>query len=295
MKSKSPSSKPTKSHPKQVPEPAPLAAVPTRLSLYDRAFAVRALEARAASLDAVSSEGLAAPRTNVERAANNALMLVEAVHEPSAYARFERLPEFDLASLHELRTLASMALYTYEEAKAAGAFESEAQVSPALGKESAELEARMQRLCEHHFSDDPEIAPLLLAAAPGTSLSDRASDLLVYARVYEQRHAVASSDVTYYRPTDVANARALAAKLQASIRDAQSPKARLWSDRCRKIFARLEECHAEVRATWLWLERRNAAAARRFPSLIAGGRTKRTTRARPAAPTEPPSPLSAVE
>ncbi len=49
----------------------------------------------------------------------------------------------------------------------------------------------------HHFSGDPEIAPLLIDVAPGTSLSDRASDLLVYARVYELRPSIVSSDVTY--------------------------------------------------------------------------------------------------
>ncbi len=280
--SKKSSQKPApSSKPAAPPESSP--ALPVDLAVYDRAYAIRCFEARSERLDAMSEEGLASPRTDIKRAANKALALVAVVHEPAAHARFQFLApkELDMAKFDDLLPLASMALYTHEEATAAGAFESEAMISPELAKESAEVENRMQKLNEHHFSDDPEIAPLLIEAAPGTSLTDRASDLLVYARAYELRPSIVASDVSHYRPTDVADARRLAAKINASVRDAQSPKARLWHDRCRKVFTLLEPCHAEVRQTWLWLERHNPAVAQQFPTLIAGGRAKKKPRSKP--------------
>jgi hypothetical protein len=148
----------------------------------------------------------------------------------------------------------------------------------------------MQDLLEYHFKDDPEIGPLLATLAPGTGYRDRAADLLGYARIYEMRPTIVKADPKHYRATDVDDARKLAAQILAALRDAETPKARLWGERVAKAFTLLYAAYADVRATWLWLERRDPSAAERFPSLYWSPVSSKGRKAAPPEPAAPPPP-----
>jgi hypothetical protein len=246
-------------------------ALPADVGTYDRAYGKLAFEAWQERIDAVPESAYVSSRTDIQRAGMRALALAATVLAPKAKARLAALPaaELDMAHVDVLVPLASALIYVHEEATAAGAFSSEAKLPPDLAKESAECEKRMQALCEYHFSDDRELGPILVELAPGTDYRDRAADLLGYARIYEMRPDIVKADPKHYRATDVADARKYAGKILAALRDAESPKARLWEDRIVKTFSLLYPAHTDVRATWLWLERKDAAAADRFPSLFA--------------------------
>jgi hypothetical protein len=53
---------------------------------------------------------------------------------------------------------AFIVLFAHAQAEAAGAFATAAKVPAALVKEGAEIEGRMQRLCEYLFQHDPELS-----------------------------------------------------------------------------------------------------------------------------------------
>ncbi|MBK8253211.1 MAG: hypothetical protein IPK82_11165 [Polyangiaceae bacterium] len=281
-----PSSKSTKTKPnhstgatKKSDPAAP--ALPADVGTYDRAYGEGAFNAWQDRIDAVPEAALVSARTDVQRAGMRALALAANVLAPAAHARLAALPatEFDMSHVHNLAPLASALIYVHEQAGAAGAYTTEAKLPAELAKASAECEKRMQTLCEYHFGDDPVIGSLLAELAPGTDYRDRAADLLGYARIYEMRPEAVKADAKHYRPTDVADARKYAGQILAALRDADSPKARLWGDRLVKVFTLLYAAHAEVRATWLWLERKDAGAAERFPSLYApppGSRPRKT-------------------
>lgn len=267
-------------------------ALPADVGTYDRAYGEGAFNAWQTRIDAVPDVALVSARTDIQRAGMRALALAANVLAPAAYARLAALPsaEFDMSHVQSLAPLASALIYAHEQAVAAGAFATDAKLPADLAKASGECEKRMQTLCEYHFGDDPVIGSLLVELAPGTDYRDRAADLLGYARIYEMRPEAVKADSKHYRATDVADARKYAGQILAALRDAESPKARLWGDRLVKVFTLLVAAHTEVRAAWLWLERKDAAAAERFPTLYAPSPGSRPRKTAAKAPETAPNP-----
>lgn len=242
---------------------------------YDPKRAAELLLAHTPRLQAIAADRLRVPRLDIDLVCHAILNAHALAQAPVLHARFKAVAdagEIDLASLDRLGDLALIQLHTYRLADAAGAFASTARIPAALDKESAEVEARIQKVCEHFFADHPVIGRVLRRLSPGTGFRDRAYDLLGYADIYEAEHAVVSRDPLYYRKTDVADARRLAGQILGQLGAAMSPQARSAFDLFQRVWTLLEVTYLEVRAVGLCLLRHDPRREERFPSLYVVGR-----------------------
>jgi hypothetical protein len=241
---------------------------------YDPAAGREALDALAPALDALVEADFVTLRVDIETATYAALGVVGFVTSPEVHARFALLPEecFDMSHVDGLGPACFAMLYALAEARAAGALETEARLPAALADEAAEVEGRMQALCEYHFADEPAIKPLLDRLRPGVGHRDLANDLLGYARIYELRADLVQADRTNYRAGDAARAKALAGMMIQKLSSAMTPRARTAYDRYVRVWTLLNRRYNEVRAAGLWLFRDDPRVQQRFPSLFAAGR-----------------------
>jgi hypothetical protein len=238
---------------------------------YSRAAGREALAAIAPALDHI--DGTATVRVDVQIATYTALGVVGFVISPGVRERFAELPAraFDIADLDGLEPACFAMLYTLAEARAAGALEDGARLPAPLAAEAAEVEARMQSVCEYQLADDPEIKPELDRLRPGVGYRDLANDLMGYARIYELRPDAVKADKKHYREGDAARAEELAGMIMQTF-SAMSPKARAAYDLYVRVWTLLSLRYDEVRGTGLWLFRKDPRAEQRFPSLFTAGR-----------------------
>jgi len=254
---------------------------------YDHDEGRTALAALQPELEKIKDTELITIRVDVETALLACLAVAGYAQSPGVHAQFARLPKehFDMAAVDGLGQACSAALFALKAAKKSGVLESEAIIPAEIANEAAEVEGRMQPVCEYLLSDDPEIRPVLDQLRPGTGHRDLANDLIGYAEIYESRHDVVSRDPKHFRPGDAARAKVLAKAILKAIsasmshdeREAYLAYVRSWT----LVYRRYEE----VRAAGLWLFRADAAKDARFPSLFAvarpnGGRPRK----QPAAP-----------
>ncbi|MGK3982895.1 hypothetical protein WME99_07640 [Sorangium sp. So ce136] len=220
-------------------------------------------------LTAITPDRLEVPRLDVE-SVGRALLGVHALTQaPPLLALYKGAAaqgEFQLDNLDHLKALALILLHAYRQADAAGAFTSGAKLSAALDKESAEVESRLQKVCEHFFGDDPELGPVLRRLSAGTGYLDRAYDLLGYADIYQARHDVVSKDPIHYRATDLADARRLASQILAVLGAALSPRAREAYDLLQRAWTLAKPLYVEVRELGLRFLRYDPQREARFPS-----------------------------
>lgn len=266
---------------------------------YDSVAGAEALAALRPALAAIAPEDVDTARLDVEAAAYAALSIAKLVQSDDVRPRFAELPAraFEMANADGLAPAALAALAALEAAQDEGAQDTEAKVPPALAAEAAEIEQRMQTVCEYHLSDDPEIAPLLDRLRPGTGYRDLLNDLKGYARIYERRADVVKTDTKNYRPGDLKRARELAAILGQAFFDTMSPRAREAYDTCARCWTVLSARYEEVRQTGLWLFRADPHRDQLFPSLYVAGRpgVGRPRRSQGAAPPEAPAPAPAAD
>lgn len=282
-----PTKKPTPS-----PHPTPIVPTPVQQAAtayagitfkpapYDPEQAKKTLDALRPALDALDPTTLTTTRLDLRGAALGALAVHAFVTQtPSLHARFKQLDaagEFNLENLGHLKDGAFLVLYTFSQAEAAGAFATEAKAPPALIKQAAEIEARMQALCEYRFGRDPEIIPLLDQLRPGQGHQDLAMDLLGYADIYAARSKEVAADTTNYRPTDLAEARRLAGEILSHLSAAQSPRARDAYDLLQRAWTWLLRVYTEVQEVGRCLLRYDPRREERFPSLFAAGKVGRS-------------------
>ncbi|WP_437669259.1 hypothetical protein [Sorangium sp. So ce131] len=169
-------------------------------------------------------------------------------------------------------------IHTYRQADAAGAFRTETKVPAGVDRQAAEVEARMQKVCEHYFDDDPELGPVVRRLSPGTGHLDRANDLLGYAEIYEAQADVMSKDPKHYRATDVADARRLAGEIMSALALVMTPRARASYELLQRAWTLLVALYFEVQTVGLCLLRYDPQRNERFPSLYAAGRAGRPRR-----------------
>lgn len=253
--------------------------IDVRPSPYDPVAADAALEQLMPRLRAILPDHVAIPKTDVGSAALGALGVHALLTQvPALKARMEKLHdvgEFDMTTLSDLHSSAITVLCAVSRARAAGAFETDAKVPLRLVAEATEVEGRMQELLEYKFRRDPKIAPLLALLRPGTGHRDTAEDLMGYADLYEQEHAVVSKDTTNYRPTDLADARRLAGEILSYLAASMSPKAREAYDLLCRAWTLLLQVYFEVREVAACLLRYDPRRDEKLPSLHSAGRAGR--------------------
>jgi hypothetical protein len=237
---------------------------------YSRAAGKEALAAITPALDGI--DGTVTIRVDIQIATYTALGVVGFVTSPEVRERFAELPAraFDIADLDGLEPACFAMLYTLAEARAAGALEDSARLPAPLAAEAAELEARMQTVCEYQLADDPEIKPELDRLRPGVGYRDLANDLMGYARLYDLRPDAVKGDKNY-REEDAARAEELAGMILQTF-SAMSQRARAAYELYVRVWTLLTRRYDEVRETGLWLFRKEPRAEQRFPSLFTAGR-----------------------
>lgn len=261
---------------------------------YDAGAAKGILAKLMSRLMAYPQDKVLVPRLDVAAAALGALAAhALATQAKGLHQRFELLAsagEFKMSNLEMLRDAAFVALYTYAQAEAAGAFETDVQVPVSIYTDATTREARMQELCEYKFGRDPQIKPLLDLLRPGTGYRDVAGDLLGYADIYDLRPAQVASDTTNFDPTDASEARRLAGEIYACLIKGMSPQALEAYDLLLRAWTLLSEVYTEVQSVGLFLLRRDPDRASRFPSLYSAGRAPRSrSRKSPETPGNTPS------
>jgi hypothetical protein len=241
--------------------------------LYSRAAGKEALAAIAPALDRIDGTQTATVRVDVQIATYAALGVVGFVSSLEVRRRFAALPakEFDIANLDGLEPACFAMLYAHAEARAAGALEDSARLPAPLAAEAAELEERMQAVCEYQLADDPELKPELDRLRPGVGYRDLANDLMGYARLYELRPHAVKGDRKHYRERDAARAEELAGMILQTF-SATTSRAPAAYDLYVRVWTLLTQRYDEVRAAGLWLFRKDPRAEQRFPSLFSAGR-----------------------
>lgn len=267
----------------------PLAVVPTSVTsivpalsgwaptpaAFDVALAEAYERDYAARLEAIAPNRIRILRLDADAVCGTALTVHSLTQAPAILARYEAAAEageFLLDNLDHLRALPFIVLDARRRAAAAGAFATNAKLPTAVEQESAQVEARMEKVCEHLYWDDPELGPLVQALHPGKSYLDRAYDLLGYADIYDQRRDAVSSDPVHYRATDAADARRLAGQILATLSATMSPQARKWYDMMQRAWTLLEVVYDEVREMGLRFLRSDPLREQRLPSLYVVGR-----------------------
>jgi hypothetical protein len=254
-------------------------------------------------LDALTPDQFQRLNADVEAAAIVALGVGQRVIQLPWYPRFQRLPreEFDITGVHQLEEAAWAAWYGAKQAGNVRALMNNAKLPPVLVERASELEGRMQRLCEYHLSDHPEIGRVVARLRSGSGYRDLAGDLLGYAELYRTQNDILRRDTKNYRPTDHGDAVRLAEEILMALGVAAGPEGRRVNEDLARVWTYLVNVYDDVSKTGLWLMRNEPEAAQRreFPSLFAAGRAARRPR-RPEAddggkPSDPPAPAQQAQ
>ena len=254
---------------------AALVSFTPRPAVYDPIAAQALVTAFRPRLLAVAPDRIRYASVDVHAVSQAALQAHALTEAPALRACFEAAAKaglFKIEGLALLRDLALALFHLYRLADAAGAFASTAKVPAEVDAKSFEVEARMQKQCEHFFSAHDKLGPVVRRLSPGIGFRDRAYDLLGYADIYEEQHAIVSKDPVFYVATDVADARRLAGEILSLLGAAMTPQAREAQDLLHRAFTIFEAVYNEVRALGLYVLRHDPRREERFPSLYAIGR-----------------------
>lgn len=250
--------------------PAKLAGIDPTPAVYDPAVAENALTAVRPRLLAIPSDRLAIPRLDLD-AATRTLLKVHALSQvPEVLALFEGMAgaqQFEMVNLERLRDLSLVTLHLYRKAESEGAFVSKAKVPAELDALSAELEKRVQTVCEALLPNDP----VVILLRPGIGYTDRAFDLLGYADLYEKHEAILKGH-PLYRAGDKEEARKVGGQLLAAVENSMNGAQRAAVDLMRRAWTLLVPVYFEVRNTGLSIFRYDPAKDERFPSIYLAGR-----------------------
>ncbi|MEI7891675.1 MAG: hypothetical protein WCI05_01205 [Myxococcales bacterium] len=220
-------------------------------------------------------------------------------HRDSAKVRRERLERlaaagmFDMKHLDDLLLLALAAWHARRQQLQQEALASQAAVTELVVKGAQQLRARMLRVLEHCFADDPKVGPELVAIRAGTGYQDLANDLLAVADLYDDPaiYAVVQRDPVHYRASDPAAARDAAAAIFTGIGQTSEGEAARWTELTQRAWTLLSRSYDELRAAGRFAFRHDEDVEMTYPSLISVVRAAPTrAAAAPAvAPHVPPA------
>jgi hypothetical protein len=236
-----------------------------------RGEAERAFEAVRAELEAVSERDRQAPNVDLQEAALATLMLADRVASPALAERVAKqgkVGEFDVATIERARRYAWACIHLRRKLVLHAETKSEAKISPALAERSEALIDRMRRLCEYHFSDDPELGPVLAQLRLGSGYLDRANDLEEYAEIYRERRAELSADRKLYRSTDEAEARKLSREIYLAL-GVDEPNSPDWNALQSAAWPTLSSLYQQLRRIGVYL---SGGDDRDWPTLVSAVR-----------------------
>jgi hypothetical protein len=249
------------------PEPAPAPAPPT-----DDGRA--SFDIVAPRLAALHPRELLAPTVDIGRVVTAAIGVALQVKEERLRARLLLLAKelFDHSQLELLEHAAWALWFVSEQSQKKRVLTSDAMVPLELAKQAAELESRMQEVCEHIFKKNPKVSPELDRLRPGTGYEDIAKDLQGYAAIYREYPSLVSRDPVYYQEGDDKLALELAARiLQALGADVADAAAGGRNDLLARAWTFLEKIYTDVVDAIAFVERHQSPPPR-YASLFAIGR-----------------------
>lgn len=190
-----------------------------------------------------------------------AVELAAVIDDPAVRARFTALPPeaFDPAQLDDLPLLGRALAHCLAEQEAAAEARGEVVLEETLAAQAAELRARMLKIVIHYFEDDPDLAGEVKSLGRRKSHDATIHDLQKLAALYATRRDIVEKDPKYWRPTDEADARAAAAAMETALAAAQGEAEQRWSELGARVWALLAPVIEDVRATGLWLYRKDGA------------------------------------
>ena len=184
----------------------------------------------------------------------------------SLEARLLEFPKWALDPNHVLllERKAWACWYVNEQRIKASVSERGAPLSQAEVAAAKERRARMLALVSHHLGTDRGVQKELADIRKGAGYEDLALDLSRLAALYDLHAAKLSTDPTWWRAQDAAEARREAVKLTERVAHAKAPE---WSAQAGRCLASLRASYARVRdaARFAWPDRTNLYD--RFPPL----------------------------
>lgn len=226
-------------------------------------------------MQALPAREVSRPTYHLQRAALVALQVLRYIETAKLVHCYEALAEaglFDLSQLTGLRELAQAAWFTRAQLDGARGTASTQQVPLLVLDQAGQLRARMLRVLEFHFSDEPQLARELAAIRQGAGYNDLAADLLALARLYKQHHQAIAGTPRHYDKADERLAAKLADQILEHLDGGAGKSVEDWQDRQARVAVLFAGSYEEVCAAGRFLCRKDPGAMARFPLLVSAGR-----------------------
>jgi hypothetical protein len=192
-------------------------------------------------------------------------------------SRFAKLPadEFDLNKVLLVEDLARAVLHFLTKSLTASAHASSAKLPVDLVTESTEVRNRMLALVKYHFGNHPVLGVEIADIARGVGYPDIADDLPRLGNIYNmpELKTIIEADRTNYRPTDMAAAFRLSARIHEELGAQVNREVKDLQAKTNKAWTLLARTWDEVCAAGQFLYRKEPAVLERFASAHALGRT----------------------
>lgn len=227
----------------------------------DAEVARAAFESLSAQINAYAlPEGFTSP--DLKAVTNAALELSALVEEPTLRPRFDKLPEaeFDALTVDELTAMARSLQHCATELEAASEARGEVVLPEALVTHAVDLRTRMLKVAIHYFEDDTDLAADIKALGRKKGYAPMVTDLQKLASIYEARKDVVERDPKYWRASDADDAKKTATEMEKALSDARGEAEKRFSEASVKLSAMVVPVFEEVRATALWLLRKDGGA-----------------------------------
>jgi hypothetical protein len=262
----------------------------TQEPTIDLAAAEQALTRLEPTLRALPAEQVIAPRFNARRGAISALRMVRRARQSDLRPRFEALiaaGELTRDALEALETAALALWHARRVVDEMTATHSEAQLPESLVADATATRARMLKVLEFHYADDPAIGPMLAHIRSGSGYADLAEDLVALSKLYRTHRAEIEHTPKHYSARDGRHAADLAGTIATRLTTAGSNTLENATELLHRASTHFAALYDEVQATGAFLLRRDpAAATTAFPGLYSIARGGR----RAATPDEPHAP-----
>jgi len=235
-----------------------------------------------ARLDALPLDQLLPVRVDILAAAAAAHRVAVRDSAPRRRAAFERLAAAGLFDLGSLDSLADLSLATWHarQQQLSSGVGSSAMLPVNIVDEASALRARMLKVLEYYFGDQPTIGPRLRILRAGTGYQDLANDLRECAELYEEApvSSVIARDPMHYQAQDPVRARDLAAAILSALGLEGEGETQRLAQSSQRAWSLLARAYDDLRAAGQYVFAGQEDVTTSYPSLVAFVRTPATQR-----------------
>lgn len=244
-----------------------------------------------ARYESIASEALVSVTFTLSESAATAFQVAQRCNGEALRARFERLAasgEWSIASLDAMTDASLAAYYVDAQAREAEAVASTAKVPAKLASDAKEVRDRMDYVLTFLFGKDEKMIPVLDALRAGRGHQATATALLRYSQLYGEHHDLVSVTPVHYRATDKDASARLGGEILGELHSLDGGEMERWTQLRRRAATYLLSVYEDVAEAGRFIERNDPEVDAHYPSLVAAGRTYKTTVK--AAKPSPPDP-----